>query len=114
MIKVLNSVSLGEFIEQSQWEELITRIDPPMVKNEEATSSWFSSSNDTISGFSSRPHSFLGVLSLQSGHRHYDNDGSRPPMPLTTRNKEKLQALGFSISEDGYWAIWREKQQREL
>jgi hypothetical protein len=29
-------------------------------------------------------------------------------MPLTKRNRERLQALGFVISDDGCWAIWQE------
>jgi hypothetical protein len=33
---------------------------------------------------------------------------SAPPMPLTRRNRERLEQLGFKISDDGCWAIWQE------
>lgn len=61
---------------------------------------------------SRRDPSFTGTICL------IDLDGchskracnSAPPMPLTRRNRERLQKLGLSISDDGCWAIWQETQ----
>jgi hypothetical protein len=54
-----------------------------------------------------------GIISLDilDSHQRYRNE--KPvPMPLFKKNREYLEALGFVISEDQLWAIFRESDAR--
>ncbi len=95
-------------IDECQWSTLKWRLrgldEPP-----EKAATFLASLAQASS--SQREVLFTGVLSLASehdGYRYERAEERAPPMPLTVRNRARLEAINFVVSADGYWAVYRE------
>lgn len=96
-------------IEECQWQVLLKRLDGLEEPVPQPTS--FLGISGSVSRAEPR---FCGVLWLgDPDHGYHPRDTSAmraPPMPLTLRNKLRLETMGFVVSECGYWALFRESQ----
>lgn len=94
-------------IEECQWRILLSRLDGLHEPEPEDTTFLGS-----IGSSSRREPRFCGVLWLGDPDTTYPRESSyqnTPPMPLTARNRKRLETMGFVVLEGGYWAVFGDK-----
>lgn len=95
-------------IETCQWTVLLERLDGLNEPAESDGSFFGTMASSSASSIKSR---FCGVLSLADPDTHRCvSKETVPPMPLTARNRHRLEAMGFVISACGRWAVYQEQQ----
>ena len=86
-------------ITKSQWKTISRRLDCQYEENVGSTQ-WEPSAFKSDSNCS-------GIISLIISDGYGDNRKSIP-IPLFRENRTKLEEMGFVITEDGCWAIYKE------
>jgi hypothetical protein len=101
--KVLTPEVIHQRIEKAQWRLIERRMDDLTAEDRvDSTSSFLASSQST------KECCCVGVVSLAYGDRYDSVDKKSIPIPLLKVNRQRLENLGFVISEDALWAIYRE------
>lgn len=97
-------------IMESQWETIRKRIDYiDNEEEEEGTVSWVKSgSGSSYQGI----YSCTGHISL--GIERHSNSEKITPMPLLKENRLKLEELGFVVTEDQCYAIYKEREDVDM
>ena len=97
-------VRIHKEIEKSQWKQISRRLD--YLDEAEETSSWNPS---PLNG-----RMCLGAISLMVYDGGYGKNRKSIPMPLFKENRSKLEEMGFVISKDQEWAIYRENRESSI
>lgn len=100
-------VRIHKEIEKSQWKKISRRLDYLGEAGIEETSLCNPSALNSES-------SCIGAISLMVHDDGYGKNQKSIPMPLFKENRSKLEEMGFVISKDHEWAIYRENQESSI